>query len=326
MIHDRSSIDGSSSRARAGEEALLDPRTRQAFRSSLSKEKTSTAPSLILVRDEGEWAIDSWAKKAPLSVLKSARETFLRGLIRALERAFALRPSSRNVRIGVRSLDDERAVAARMIGDMRVISLDPCSPGDVDLGISRRFELGSSTAPKIVARPGSPPLEIQLARIPPGEYVLLDDDIATGQTVDAITRMLPKHCTIVRSIFLSNLFSDDDGNPRAPDDLVDCRDFLLGSREAGLVVALPNGDLARAPYVHPYVRPADRISSPPAADISLSQSIWRLNREFFSTIGDVLCVEDTNPQTRMLLDYVGFADEVKLTAICDWHLERLVVG
>ena len=96
------------------------------------------------------------------------------------------------------------------------------------------------------------------------------------------------------------------------------------ARDGGLVVMLPDASLARLPYVLPYVRPGDRCSVPPSAELALSRAIWQLNRQFFAELSGVIRVVDTAPAFGAFCRYVGFAPDMAMVDVCDWHLARLV--
>ena len=120
----------------------------------------------------------------------------------------------------------------------------------MNLSISRLFPIACPQAKPILShRPGSEPLETQLSAIEPGNYVLLDDDVSTGTTLKAIKAMLPDAVRI-ESDFI--LLQQDPDAPESRLDILDCRDFIAGSRNGGLVVSLPGGEFARVPvsYTH----------------------------------------------------------------------------
>lgn len=188
-----------------------------------------------------------------------------------------------------------------------VINLDALHRAQHELAISRLFALGGYEALGFVARPGSDSLEAQLQRIPPGSYVLHDDDCVTGSTLDAARALLPAH-VIVRDTRLAITHADDE-------DVVDARDFLLGADDGGLVVALPSG-LARAPYLLPYVDPAVRAGI--AASHAFSIELWSLNAQTFAGTG--LCVRDLPAPARALFTS---ADDTRLEALCRTHVTRL---
>src|SRR6202012_1319205 len=124
--------------------------------------------------------------------------------------------------------------------------------------------------------------------------VLFDDDAATGGTECAARELLDggqetARTVVARFVALGGPGDVLDGEDpehqeeagrkrRRRLDLVDCRDFLLGAREGGLVVRMPpfssssssthsdddnndnndNDRLCRVPYALPFVRPAYR--------------------------------------------------------------------
>ena len=107
----------------------------------------------------------------------------------------------------------------------------------------------------------------------------------------------------------------------------DLRDFLPGAREGGLVVALPGarGELARAPYVLPFVRPASRLGVDPRAERAFSHAVWLLAERFFAAASPSVRVEECAPAFRALARHVGFEGERTLGSFCAFHRERLAL-
>ena len=123
----------------------------------------------------------------------------------------------------------------------QIISLDPLTPGDYNLEISRNFDWLGIEQIGYCARPETN-LSIyeQVSKIPSGEYDLLDDDIFTGSTIKFALSILK--CQKIINI-ISNTYNSDE--------VLDARDFI----DSGLVI---RGK--RYPYVLPYVYPAVRCS------------------------------------------------------------------
>lgn len=188
--------------------------------------------------------------------------------------------------------------------DEKVLSLDAMIPTEHTLAISRLFALGGYELLGHVARPGSPSLPSQIAKIPPGRYVLADDDTMTGGTIAAVRALLPDNVTIA-STHLAVAHAPDE-------DVLDARDFLLGADEGGLVVALPNGETARAIYALPFVDPAVRASIRAARDFS--RAVWRLNEGIFAKTS--LCVRDLPAPARALLLTASIPASTPLAAVC----------
>mgnify|MGYP000956374943 FL=1 len=119
----------------------------------------------------------------------------MQGVGLALSQGFGESP----LEISVLSLQEQRQQALQRAQGYPILSLDPCLPGAFNLGVSRCFELCSNQLRSgLVARPGWPPLQEQLESIPPGSYCLVDDDLATGHTLQEVLARLPAHCQIER--------------------------------------------------------------------------------------------------------------------------------
>ena len=195
-----------------------------------------------------------------------------------------------------------------------VISLDVMQPAEHTLALSRLFALGGYQVLGHVARPGSPPLPEQIAAIPSGEYILRDDDSASGGTLRAALAALPPRLQIRRTELAITSELDED--------VADSRDFLLGATDAGLVVQLPNGELGRAPYLLPYVDPAARCNVPPALSRAFSRRVWQLNAEIHAATR--LCIRDLPLPVRAT--FVHHDPDRSLAALAEWHAERIGEG
>lgn len=193
------------------------------------------------------------------------------------------------------------------------ISLDPLIPLEHQLAISRRFDLGGYTQRGHSPRPGHPSFSAQLARLEPGEYDLFDDDIASGSTMRAASALLQEHITLIAHDSLERTC--------AQLELADCRDFILGSPEGGLVVELPDGTIGRAPYMLPYVDPSARCSLPGHAALPLSLRLWQLNATLYASSG--LTIASRAPHQARLWLQAGHDETTTLYDLCRWHIARL---
>lgn len=193
------------------------------------------------------------------------------------------------------------------------ISLDPLIPLEHQLTISRRFDLGGYTQRGHAPRPGHPSFGAQLERLEPGEYDLFDDDIASGSTMRAASRLLQAHVTLMEHISLERT--------SAQLELADCRDFILGAPEGGLVIELPDGQLARAPYMLPYVDPSARCNLPGHAALPLSLRLWQLNATLYAS--SALTITSLSAPQARLWAHAGHDETTTLYALCLWHIERL---
>lgn len=227
---------------------------------------------------------------------------------------------------------------------------------DQTLEVSRAFHsaVGAQHA-LLVNRPGSDTMEMQLKRIPAGKYILFDDDSFSGFTLQRVTELIQASRKDLEIMYGVTLTSDSpislkqasgaDHNskskkaaPSSPStisslpsdfsspkstEIVDMRDFLLGSHHGGLVVTLRDGSLARAPYALPYVSPCSRASIPISKETTFSVEVWAANAEFYKSLSHGFQVRDLDASTIALLGEVGFEDCTSCAKIAKWHLERL---
>ncbi len=310
-----------SSKVRQGQLESLTEEVRALWLSWI--ERPVPAPGRFYVRDEGDWALASLAEVVGWELLRPAWQRFVDRVEGLLAQAFAAATAPdvpRQLEVQ-RLLLSQQAVRGGSLG--RVLSLDPCLPGEANLGVSRLFPLAdSSRGLGLVARPGWPPLEQQLDSIAPGQYVLMDDDRVTGETERVVRSWLPRSVELVGSQCLCQVEAP---GPGGLCDLVDARDFLLGAREGGLAVQLPAPyGVARAPYLLPYVQPCERLSIPLSRQQWLSAQLWQLNLEFFENtglqVGHAWCA--FQPLARLL----GLAEDTPLAEVARWHLQRLAAS
>lgn len=282
--------------------------------------------AVYFLRNEGRFTYSRWETQEGRLALKDSWNDFLISLCAVIRHTFKfaqLPDKQREVDIQLLDIHAQRKLAANIMASNKVISLDPCIQGDINLGVSRCFLASvGKYHPDLIARPGWQSLAIQIAAIPPGEYCLIDDDISTGTTIKKVMSLLPETVKITQVIALSSDTFRTVDQPFI--DISDSRDFLIGSQESGLVIKLPNGKLARAPYMLPYVFPSDRAKTPLADDKQLSYALWEINVEFFKKIQPAILLKEANAAFQELMFYVGFTEDDSLQSICEWHMDRLI--
>ncbi len=188
------------------------------------------------------------------------------------------------------------------------ISLDPYTSAEFALKVSRLFALGGHQLLGHVPRPGAGAIEAQIAAIPVGEYTLVDDDRMSGGTLATVMAMLPPRIRITKTELMLE--------PGPDEDVLDSRDFLVGTDEGGLVVELPDGSIGRAPYLLPYVDPVARAS---VADSRVfSRTLWEVNARIFQHTN--LKVSDLPSAWQRTFATRGNAS---LADLCAWHAARL---
>jgi nicotinic acid mononucleotide adenylyltransferase len=223
----------------------------------------------------------------------------------------------RTLGVDLRAFQDALLAAlppARMVepkaGQARAgtISLDPYTSAEHALKVSRLFALGGHQLLGHVPRPGAGAIESQIAAIPDGEYTLVDDDRMSGGTLAAVMAMLPPRIRITKTELMLE--------PGPDEDVLDSRDFLVGSDEGGLVVELPDGSIGRVPYLLPYVDPVARASVSDAR--AFSRALWEINARVFEHLE--LRVKDLPTAWQRTFCSHGNA---LLAELCAWHAARL---
>lgn len=330
FVNEGPGVHAASRAVRAGDDGALPARVRPIWRGwrAAPTGAPATRTARVSLRHEGRWAVEPWCAGRDEARLTAAYDRFVHGVAAELARAFR-ETSTPDVphaaTVELQHLDAQRARVAAELAGARVLSLDPCIPGDVHLALSRVFPVADqSGAPVVEARPGAPSLEAQLAALPAGDFVLLDDDIATGATLARVRELLPPRCRVTRTTFLVGSDSSDArGASYDVTDVVDGRDFLCGARMGGLVVRLPGDERARAPYLLPWVQPAQRVSVPIGSQKALSRAIWLLNEELFASLDVPVTVAEADPAVRILLTRAGFDPATDLARVARSYAEAL---
>ena len=150
-----------------------------------------------------------------------------------------------------------------------------------------------------------------------GNYILVDDDSATGKSIREVTSILPEKINIEKIELLADALKEKIF------DIVDLRDFIIGVQNGGLVVRLPNHEVARAPYILPYVCLKTRASISPSKEMEMSIKLWEMNKKFYQEIGNTITLRQTDIGFKKLMNYIGFDDNTLLVDICDCHIKKL---
>ncbi len=289
---------------------------------------------MYVIRDDGAWSLAPWSKYVGAIEMEKAKRTFLTSLETLVRRSFlrVIAPDlPQEVDVRVYPLDEQEAYVSHIGRVEHLLNLDVCTNAEQGIQCSRLFNLcdGQVKAMRLVARPGFADVATQIASIAPGEYTLLDDDIASGSTMNMLLGMLPEYVRVTkirtllehsRQVFLNKHLDAED---REAFDVVDLRDFIFGSRAGGLVVGMPDGRNARAPYSLPYLSLVTRARIPPSTEMSFSKEIWQLNLRFFSSLGTDIRIKDTDPAFREFCAYLGFKDDMTMREFCTIHIETL---
>lgn len=219
--------------------------------------------------------------------------------------------------IEILDADDQRSRGREVVGPRKSISLDPLYEADYQFQMSRIFHPADFQSRGVIGhRPSSFALDIQAKRIPAGDYVLVEDDIASGATVAMAKQHLSAAgVNIIDEVILANL----DTKPVQIMDVVDARDFMLNTPHAGLVVER-YGYPCRAPYNLPYVNLRTRAKVHPRKELDLALELWKLNRQYSNP--DIALLKCENMFARFT-NLSGWDMETTLVDYCDFHIRVL---
>lgn len=297
------SNSASSTAVRNGDMSMVPPSIRRRL-------NEDTTPIGLVLRTEGVESLGHWRQS------RSDSLPYLQGkVLKFQETIEGLFIAAFEGRVKSVSLAAQLARTATLWEGKEVISLDPMLPATHNLAMSRVFGMGGYRQEGFVNRPGSPALENQAECIPPGSYTIFDDDIVTGGTVACARELLLDFDReVVGHISLET-------SSGGADEVADCRDFLLGANEAGLVIDLPDGSQGRALYALPFVDPTVRSSIPPKQALDFSIQVWRANVEFFNGTG--LSVSDLPAASRRTMLTAGHFMCTRLVAVCQTYVDRL---
>ena len=267
-----------------------------------------------LIRNESLLPFSNLVKNNNQQKLKKLQEEFLKKFEKLLSDSFANEITVKSI-----NMENQLKEAYNYLKGQKTINLDSYFRGTYNLEVSRLFHISSYQAKYIdlIGRLGHESIESQAKKIKTGEYILVDDDSVTGKTIKTVKEKLPKDIVIKENYILANNIHENIF------DVVDLRDFIIGTNNSGLVVQLPNGTVTRAPYVMPYVNLTTRASIPPKKEREFSIAIWQMNKEFYEEYNKDFQLKEADPNFIKLMKYVGFKDNDKIIDICNWHIIKL---
>ena len=267
-----------------------------------------------VIRNEGLIPFEKYKNHIDEQTLEKAQKSFLEELIILFKEAF-------NNKLDVKTIDMNKQLeeARERLKEQQTISLDTYYRGTYDIQTSRLFDISDIQKKYIslIGRIGFETIEEQISKIKDGRYILVDDDSATGKTIREVMSKLPERINIEKIELLADVLKEKIF------DIVDLRDFIIGVQNGGLVVRLPNNEVARAPYMLPYVCLKTRASISPSKEMEMSIKLWEMNKKFYQEIGNKITLNQTDDGFKKLMNYVGFDDNTSLVDICNWHINRL---
>lgn len=267
-----------------------------------------------LIRNESLLPLENLVRDNNVELLKQLQEEFLNKFMRVLSNCF-----DNKIFIKVINMEFQLKDAYNYLQEQKTINLDSYFRGTYDLEVSRLFNISSYQDQyiELIGRLGHESIEEQVNKIDKGNYILVDDDSVTGRTLKSIKEMLPSKVKIEQTYLLANSINEK------VFDVVDLRDFIVGTKNSGLVVKLPNDKYTRAPYMMPYVNLTTRASIPPSKEREFSILVWQMNKDFYEKYNKNFHLKDADSNFITLMKYVGFNDNDLLVDICDWHIKKL---
>lgn len=267
-----------------------------------------------VIRNEGMLPLAKYQESVEKEILEKAQQEFLSKLIKLFKEAF-----NNKLDVKVINMQQQLEKATLNLKDKQTISLDTYYRGTYDIETSRLFDISDIQKKyvSLIGRIGHDTIEHQIEKIKDGNYILVDDDSATGKTIRDIVSNLPERINIEQIYLLASVLNEKIF------DIVDLRDFIIGVQNGGLVVRLPNEEIARSPYMLPYVCLKTRATISVAKEMEFSIKLWEMNKEFYEQIGGNIILAQTDNGFKKLMKYIGFDDNTLLTDICDWHIRKL---
>jgi Nicotinic acid mononucleotide adenylyltransferase len=284
---------------------------RKAEYSNLKYEKCN---GVYVIRNESILPLINYKNNINEEIIEAAQLEYLEKFIVLLNKVFG-----NEIEIKIINMMKQLEDSYNKLKNQKTISLDSYYRGTYNIEVSRLFDISDPQKNKLslIGRIDHDTIANQISLIEKGNYILVDDDSATGSTIRGIKEQLSNDVKIDSVYLLSNVLEEKIF------DVVDFRDFIIGSINGGLVVRLPNGDIVRAPYVFPYVSLKSRANIKTNEEMYFSINIWKMNKVFYNMIDRNISLSQTDYGFRKLMNYLGFQDSDLLIDICDWHIKKL---
>lgn len=279
--------------------------------------KIKENPGFFTIYDDGLFSIKHFVKNgiSKHSVLK-IKQGFINQLIAIYHEAFL-----GNIEFKKVNMDEFISKARKKLKGKKTISLDQLYKGDYNISLARVYNIADiqkthlhySTRPEDLNQT----LFKQISDIPAGKYTIVDDDQATGGTIRFLKSLLPIDVEIEDNC----LYMDSDLGYKSFTAMY-AKDFMFGALGGGLVVKLPNNELARVPYIFPYVNLCVRAVVPPENEFKFSLNVLKLNKSFFEQLGNNLKLKDMDLGFVIAMKFLGFDENDEIVNIINWHIEE----
>lgn len=258
-----------------------------------------------LIRNEGLLPFEHLIKEYGVNKVKTAQEYFISKLIEIFKKYVC-------DNICVVNLEDQIKAADIKLKGKKTISLDTYYQGTYNVRASRLFNIDNQK--KFVDLSFN---DKDIKNIPPDNYILVDDDSVSGNTLRRFKERLPENI-IIDDIYL--MMSTVENKIF---DVVDLRDFIVGAKNGGLMIILPNEKNIRAPYIRPFVDLHKRANVPLGFNAQFSKEIIHLNIIFYSMINKNISLKEIGGDFELLMRYLGFNDDDKIIDILSTYKRNI---
>lgn len=224
---------------------------------------------------------------------------------------------SQNLRFVELNVKSQLDKASQLLRNVETLSLDTYFKGSYNIGVSRVFNIseGQESAIGLIGRESQCDLKNILKNIKPSMYTVVDDDIASGYTMSTLKENLPKDVIIDNFFGLNDLLRTSNLDCF---DVVDIRDFIIGSENGGLLVKFHSNDYGRVPYIEPYVNLLSRANILPEKVSQFSKKVLELNYLLYRHSG--IRIKDLKEINRKLFYLEGFDSDMLLEEVIKYKL------
>lgn len=275
-----------------------------------------------LLRDDSAYCL----QKLPCS--KEQISLFKENLISSFKKAFI--PYANMNLLLLNIAKQNQFLNSPYFDDKHILNADlwTSHPNQTTLDITRLFYLsdGQVSSDQLIPRIGKKLLLEQLSKLKHTSLTFVDDDIASGKTFKMVSDMLPEGFVFEELIALSQQSFYEEYNYEESynfHDIVDFRDFLIGSKDSGLTVELPNGNLGKAPYIWPYVSISHRAKIPHVNQREFSLDIWKINKKFYQSFTSLLTLEELDLSFVSFIESIGFSKTMTVVSFCQFHIDMI---
>lgn len=230
--------------------------------------------SFYAVREDSDLALKKWIEKYPnkKEVLQRSYKEFHEGLKKVL----SLYTKHKTQTI---ELDVQREIVSKINEKSLNLDVGTHELSTYMINYGRVFLPGAVQAipEEMVKRPEN----TVETNIPPGEYIFVDDDIASGKTFELMSKILGEKGIIFKDkVNLTQKYCEKIDIEYNLFDIVDTKDFLLGSYSGGLICKIQD-KVIRLPYFSKYINLYTRATIPYSDISSFNRKILSLNKIFF---------------------------------------------